>query len=159
MQEAQQSAGGLMRSAYGKARGLALRLSLVLECLRWAGAASFLPPPSTIGEGSLSAACDMVADYFMPMAARVYGDAAAPASERNAITLARWIIQAQPQEVHVRRLQREARLPGLGTAEAIHAAAGVLVEADWLQKPPAQKGFQTRPKAVYPVNPALGGAG
>jgi hypothetical protein len=158
MQEAQQSAGGLLRSAYGKARGLALRLSLVLEYLRWAGAASFTPPPSAISEGSLSVACDLVADYFMPMAARVYGDAAASASERNAVTLARWITRERPQEVHVRRLQREVRLPGLGTADAIHAAAGVLVEADWLRKPPAQKGFQTRPKAAYPVNPALGGA-
>jgi hypothetical protein len=154
MQEAQQSAGGLMRSAYGKARGLALRLSLVLECLRWAGAANFSPPPSTIGEGSLSAACDMVADYFMPMAARVYGDAAAPASERNAITLARWIMQKRPQDLHVRRLQREVRLPGLGTADAIHAAAGALVEADWLRKP-AGGGFQAKPKGIYTVNPAI----
>ncbi len=155
MQEAQQSAGGLLRSAYGKARGLALRLSLNLELLRWAASPGYDAAPTTISEAALAAACDLVLDYFMPMAARVYGDAASPPAERNATTLAKWIIQRKPSEVHVRRLQREVRLPGLGTAEAIHAAAGVLVEADWLRAPPPQKGFQTRPKASYPVNPAI----
>ncbi len=158
MQTAQQSAGGLLRSAYGKARGLALRLSLNLELLRWAASPGYEPPPTTISEAALAAACDLVADYFMPMAARVYGDAASTAAERNAVTLAKWIMSNRPPEVHVRRLQREVRLPGLGTAEAIHAAAKVLVDADWLREPPAQKGFQTRPKAAYPVNPALLGA-
>jgi hypothetical protein len=154
MQESQQSAGGLMRSAYGKAWGLALRLSLVLEYLRWAGEAESSPPPSTISEDSLAAACDLVAGYFMPMAARVYGDAAAAPNERNAINLARWIMQDRPREVHVRRLQREVRLPGLGTADAIHAAAGALVEADWLRKP-AGGAFQAKPKGLYTVNPAI----
>jgi len=155
MQEAQQSAGGLLRSAYGKARGLALRLSLNLELLNWAASPGYEPPPATISESALAAACDVVAHYFMPMAARVYGDAASPAAERNATTLAKWIMQTRPPEVHVRKLQREVRLPGLGSAEAIHAAAGVLIEADWLRAPPPQKGFQTRPKASYPVNPAI----
>jgi hypothetical protein len=154
MQESQQSAGGLLRSAYGKARGLALRISLVLEFLRWASAAGLSPPPCTITADSLSAACDLVADYFMPMAARVYGDAAAPVSERNATTLARWIMRERPQEVHVRQLQRVVRLPGLGTADGIHAAAGALVEADWLRKPLAG-GFQAKPKGIYTVNPAI----
>lgn len=155
MQTAQQSAGGLMRSAYGKARGLALRLSLNLEFLRWCALPGFTPPPSTISESAFLAACDLVADYFMPMAERVYGDAAAPPAERNATTLARWIMQKRPEEIHVRTLQREVRLPGLGTADAIHAAAALLVEADWLRAPAAVKGFQTRPKAAYPVNPAI----
>ena len=37
MQKRATTAGGLMRSAFGKARGLALRLSLVLEFLWWCG--------------------------------------------------------------------------------------------------------------------------
>jgi hypothetical protein len=44
MQKAQEGAGGLMRSAYGKARGLALRLSLVLEYLWWCGREGMEPP-------------------------------------------------------------------------------------------------------------------
>lgn len=154
MQEAQQSAGGLLRSAYGKSRGLALRLSLVLEFLRWAGAAGFSPPPSSISKASLSSACDLVAGYFMPMAARVYGDAATPQAESNATTLARWIVLERPYEVHVRSLQRKVRLPGLVNAETIHSAAGVLVDAEWLRRP-AAGGFQTKAKGIYPVNPAI----
>jgi hypothetical protein len=154
MQEAQQSTGGLLRSAYGKARGLALRLSLTLEFLRWAAAPGYDAAPCKISEAALSAACNLVADYFMPMAARAYGDAAASAAERNATTLARWIVKERPPEVHVRRLQREVRLPGLGDAKAIHAAAGALVDGEWLRKPEAGD-FQARARAAYPVNPAI----
>jgi hypothetical protein len=154
MQAAQQSAGGLLRSAYGKGRGLALRLALNIEFLRWASLPGHAAPPAVISEDSLTAACGLVADYFMPMAARVYGDAAATDDERNAMTLAKWIIQRKPTEVHVRQLQREIRLPGLSNAEAIHGAAGVLVEADWLRNP-AAGGFQARARRAYPVNPAI----
>ena len=157
MQAQQQGAAGLLNSAYGKARGLALRLSLNLEMLRWAAKPGFAPPPSSISETSFAAACCLVADYFMPMAAQVYGDAAISAQERNAATLARWVLKAKPQDVHVRHLQREVRLPGLKTADDIHVACKVLVEADWLSKPEAST-QQGRAKAAYPVNPALLGA-
>jgi hypothetical protein len=155
MQREQQEAGGLLRSAYGKARGIALRLSIGLEYLWWCGQDGMAPPPSVITEAALAAAIDLVADYFLPMAARVYGDASASQAERAATTLARWIAKEKPDEVHVRTLQRKVRLPGLNAAETIHAAADVLVEAGWLRKSPPQKGFQVRPKAFYPVNPAI----
>lgn len=154
MQERQQAAGGLMRSAYGKARGLALRLSLVIEFLWWGGRDGMAPPPFVISEAAFNAAAHLVADYLMPMAERVYGDAAARPEDRNAATLARWIVKTQAQEVHVRRLLREVRLPGLGDAEAIHTAAKVLAEAGWLV-PPARGTFQRRAKAAYAVNPKV----
>jgi hypothetical protein len=151
MQDRQQSAGGLMCSAYGKARGLALRLALVLEYLWWCAEAGMAPAAAEISRPAFLAAAHLVSDYLMPMAERVYGDAAARTEDRNAATLARWIIKTRPTEVHVRTLQREVRLPGLGTAEAIHAAARVLVEAGWLLQP--QTGGQPgRPKAAYAVN-------
>jgi putative DNA primase/helicase len=154
MQARQTDAAGLMRSAYGKARGMVLRLSLVLEMLRWCINPAGRPPPTEIGEAALCAACDLVADYFLPMAERVYGDAATRPAARGAATLARWIAREKPAEVHVRTLQREVRLAGLGSADAIHAAAAVLVDADWL-RPPAPGGFQDRQRAAYAVNPAL----
>lgn len=154
MQAAQGNAGGLLRSAYGKARGLAVRLALVLEFLRWAASPGLSAPPREVSEAVLANACDLVAGYFMPMAARVYGDAATPQAERNASTLARWIMQAKPPEVHVRHLQRDVRLPGLRNAEVISAACDALVEADWLRSPPAGA-FQARGKVAYPVNPAI----
>ena len=157
MQRRQVEAGGLMRSAYGKARGLALRLSLVLAMLRWCageGAAPDLPPPGEIGEAAFNAACALVADYAMPMAARVFGDAAVPKRERDAATLARWILSTRAPEVHVRRLQKEIRLPGLSMAEDIHMACWTLVEAGWLRELTAG-GAVGRPRATYIVNPAL----
>jgi hypothetical protein len=155
MQERQRWAGGLMNSALGKARGLALRLSLVIEYLWWAGKHGMAPPPATISREAFAAAATLVADYLLPMAERTYGDAAAPARDRDAATLARWIAKERPEEVHVRTLQRDVRLPGLVTAEAIHDAASVLVEAGWLSPPAAGGGQAGRPKAAYPVNPAL----
>lgn len=154
MQEAQEAGGGLMKSAYGKARGLALRLGLVLVMLRWSGTAGMAPPPTEIDDDTFGLACDLVAEYFMPSAERVYGDAAASVAERNAATLARWIVKHKPEEIHVRKLQREIRLPGLGNAASIHAAAGELIEADWLMETESEPG-PGRPRAAYKVNPAL----
>lgn len=154
MQARQQEAGGLLRSAYGKARGLALRLALALTMLRWCGQDGYAPPPATISEDVLGAACDLVADYFMPMAERVYGDAAATTAERNAATLARWIRKAKPDHVHIRSLLRDVRLPGLTNADAIRDAAEVLIEAEWL-RPPPRSTQQGRAKVAFPVNPAL----
>jgi hypothetical protein len=48
-----------------------------------------------------------------------YGDAACPEA-RNLTTLARWIAKQRPNAVHVRDIQRNIRLPGLVTADAIH---------------------------------------
>ena len=94
-------------------------------------------------------------DYYMPMAERVYGDVGASEQDRNAATLARWILKARPREVHVRHLQREVHLPGLTTAKQIHAACAVLVEAGWLKDPEPGLDFGRRGRIAYPVNPGL----
>jgi hypothetical protein len=39
------------------------------------------------------------------------------------------------------------------TADAIRAAASVLIEADWLRQPDASPG--KRPRMAYPVNPKV----
>jgi hypothetical protein len=153
MQTRQATASGLMRSAFGKARGLALRLSLLMEMLWWAAGEGISPPPKVISQQAFLAAATLVAEYFMPMAERVYGDAAASESDRKAATLARWIVKARPTEVYVRHVLREVRLPRLKTAEDIHEAARVLIEADWLRDPPAGGG--KRPRMAYPVNPKV----
>jgi hypothetical protein len=153
VQERQAAAGGLMRSALGKARGLALRLSLVLEMLWWSGSSGIAAPPTQISAKAFAAAAHLLDDYHLAMAERVYGDAAATDKDRNAATLARWVMHHKPDEVYVRALQREVRLPGLTSAETIHAAASVLVEADWLQEPP--RGAGHRGKAAYPINPRI----
>jgi hypothetical protein len=155
MQEWQTSAGGLLCSAYGKARGQALRLALVLEYMWWCGEDGMAPPPVEITARAFTAAAHLLTDYFMPMAERVYGDAAIPTADRNAATLARWIKSERPGEVYVRHLQREVRLPWLTTADAIHTAAAVLVEADWLVPPRPVAEFGRKRREAYAINPRL----
>jgi hypothetical protein len=135
MQMRRDASGGMLRSAYGKARGQALRLALVFEYLWWCAHDGFSPPPSAITPAALTAAIRLIGEYFLPMAERTYGDAAAPTADRNAATLAGWIVKNHAEEVHVRNMQRKVRLPGLVTADDIHAAAHVLVEAGWLHAP------------------------
>jgi hypothetical protein len=155
MQKRKEDAGGLMRSAYGKAPGTALRLSLILEHLWWcAGTEGFQGPPEKISEKALLAAATMVSDYLMPMAERVYGDAAATELERNTTTLARWVYKTRPTEVYVRHMQLVVRLPGLNRANPIHAACDELVQAGWL-RPPRRSTQEGRAKAEYIVNPEL----
>ena len=145
--------GGLLRSAYGKARGAALRLSLVLEWLWCAGKADMSLPPDSVSKEAFAAGAALVEGYFMPMAERVFGDAGAADVEHRAATLARWILEERPREIHVRRMMREVRLPGLRSAEQIKAAAKMLVDADWLRAPVI--GFGAQSKVVYAVNPQL----
>jgi Protein of unknown function (DUF3987) len=155
MQIRQADAGGLLRSAFGKARGTVLRLSLVLEWMWWCAKDGLALPPSEITPIAVAAAAVLVADYFMPMAERVFGDAGASEVERNAATLARWVVKERPDEVHVRQLQRAVRLPGLRDAGQIRKAADALVEADWLRAPPKTVLGQPRSRVAYAVNPKL----
>lgn len=94
-----------------------------------------------------------VADYLMPMAERVYGDAAATDAERRVATLSRWVIKEREEEVHVRHLQREVKLPGLRDAETIKETCDQMVEAGWLFA--AQIGYGPNRKVAYPVNPQV----
>jgi hypothetical protein len=155
MQESQHAAGGLLRSALGKARGQALRLARVLEFLWWCGEDGMNAPPTQISARAFAAAAQLMADYFASMAERVYGDAAVTERERGAATLARWVLANRSTELHVRHLQREMRLPGLRTAEQIKSAAEALVEADWLRLPTPGNEFGQRGRVAYPVNPQL----
>jgi hypothetical protein len=155
MQQRQANAGGLLRSAIGKARGHALRLALVMEYLWWCGEDGMAAPPAQISARAFAAAASLMADYFLPMAERVYGDAAATDRERGAATLARWIRVQRPAELHVRHLQRDVRLPGLRTADQIRSAADNLVEADWLRPPTPGTEFGQRGRIAYPVNPRV----
>jgi hypothetical protein len=155
MQDRKAAAGGLMRSAFGKTRGQALRLALVLEFLWWCGGKDRAAPPVEISARAFAAAARLMADYLIAMAERVYGDAAATDQERGAATLARWIFTERPAEIHVRRLQRDIRLPGLRSSDEIRSAADALVEADWLRKPTQSTGFQQRGKVAYAVNPRV----
>ena len=155
LQNRQKRSGGLMRAAYGKARGQTLRLTLVLEFLWWCAENGTAAPPSRIGYNTFDAASRLMDSYFLPMAERIYGEDAVSIVDRNAATLARWILRSRSIELHIRHLQRDIRLPGLHTAGEIRDAAEVLVTAGWL-KPPINNGqFGPRTPIAYAINPCL----
>jgi hypothetical protein len=74
MQGLQQHADGLLRAAYGKARGQTLRLALVLEMLWWCANSGCAAPPNRISGRALQAAATLMDAFFLPMAQRVYRD-------------------------------------------------------------------------------------
>jgi hypothetical protein len=155
MQQRQREVGPLFGSAFAKARGQALRLSLVLELLWWCAEEGFSPPPIRISRRAFTAAAVLMQEYFVPMAARVYGEHAVTTRDLNAAVLVRWILRARPREMHVRHLQREVRLLGLRTAGEIEQAAAALVAHGWLLPPVPGVGFGPRPRRAYRVNPLL----
>ena len=61
------------------------------------GSAGYEAPPSRISCRAVNAAAALIEDYFKPMAARVYGDAALPEADRLAAVFARWILDERPR--------------------------------------------------------------
>jgi len=153
MQAGEEGAHGLLRSSMGKARGQVLRLAMVLELMWWC-ADDGAPEPSCISAKAMQAAAGLMRGYFLPMAARVLGDASVPAEERNARTLAGWIMQARPAVVNVSSIRDGARLPGLRESEPVKQACRFLADAEWLL-PPEPSGAAGRPRGDWTVNPQL----
>ncbi len=152
MQAGEEGAHGLLRSSMGKARGQVLRLALVLQLLRWC-ADDDGPEPSHVTSEAMQAAADLMRFYFLPMAARVLGDASVPAEERNARTLAEWIMHTQPAVVNVSSIRDGARLPGLRESDPVKQACRYLADAGWLTRDDAPTGG--RPRGDWTVNPLL----
>jgi hypothetical protein len=155
MQEQKETTAGLMRSAIGKARGLVLRLALVLEYLWWCGEEGYTAPPDMIREDAMCAAARFVSEYVLPMAERTYSDAASTETDSNTMRLAHWIKKERPDFIHVRDMQRNVRLSGLRDAKAIHAACAALIEAGWLGRPTGGTAYQQRGTKAYPISPRL----
>jgi hypothetical protein len=68
---------------------------------------------------------------------------------------ARWPRAGETWAEPPRNMQRNVRLPGLTTADAIHAACKALIEAGWLCQPAGGTRFQQRGTVSYPVSPRL----
>lgn len=145
---------GLMAGHLGKLPGFALRLALVLEHLWWC-IGPHPSPPQHVSDKALQSAISLIDDYFLPMALLAYGNAALPQAERDAAQLARWLKKERPPLVNARVLHRTARLPGLSSAAAMHAAIEILLDANILRRPLEEGPTNGRPRADYEVNPLL----
>ena len=150
-------ASGLIKSFYGKADGAVLRIALTAELARWAMAGG--NEPQEVSAATLAAAADFMDAYAKPMAERVYGDAALPVAERNAATLARYVVKQELAAFNKRDLKRsphKTALPALRDAKAMDTAIAVLSDGGWIMHTPTREGdTMGRGSGDYTVNPAV----
>jgi hypothetical protein len=153
----EQYVGGAFVGSLGKARGQALRIACILEHLWWAADVTNSPPPAGIGKAAVGAACDLVDEYFLVMAESVLGDAAIPAADRNAATLARHLRRTKLPTFNARALRHQVG-GTLREAKDMSAACEALVEAGLIRSMASRAGPPGgRPAANYEVNPLLVG--
>jgi len=148
-------ASGLFLSWVGKLPGFALRLAVVFQHLDWLARPDGTPPPAAVDADAVVRALGFLADYAVPMARRVFGEAALPEAERDARRLARWWLRQNPppEVVNARELRRRQNGPGIATAERIEAALSDLAAAGWCRAAPGGGGG--RPRKDWVMNPAL----
>jgi hypothetical protein len=149
-------ASGLFAGTLGKARGHVLRLATVLEHLQWCVVYG-RPEPRCISVESVDAAARLMDRYFLPMAERVFGDAAIPVSDLRAMALARYLHAQRLTRFNARtvRLQRINWM--LREAGAMKDACSGLIEAGLIRPAPSTRpaGAPGRPSLDYEVHPAL----
>tara|TARA_R110000824_G_scaffold270881_1_gene459336 strand:+ start:5947 stop:8298 length:2352 start_codon:yes stop_codon:yes gene_type:complete len=144
---------GPLASWWGKMPGVCLRLAATFQGLWNAVQAA---PVSQVERAAVEAATVMIDDYFKPMAARAYGDAALSPADRNAAALAKWLQRTKPDRINLRDLQRGGGNPAFKDREALRDAVDILVEAEWLRPAPSRTGgTKGRQKVDYVVNPAI----
>ncbi len=156
--QAGDDATGLFKSFCGKLPGTVLRLSLVSELARWAYSGG--SEPRSISLATVAAVASFVDEYAKPAALRVFGDAALRPVERNAATLARYLVKHRPTSFNARKLRRTAGLPGLRDADPFNEAIALLADADWLRDAGQREGGTPgRRSSDFVVNPLVyGGA-
>lgn len=145
-------AASLFKSFCGKLKGMALRLALVSELLKWADS-SVASDPQTVSWETIGDAIEFLETYAKPTALRVFGDAALPAVERNAAALARYILNERLSLFNPREHRDRCRIPDMKDATKGSEAVAALVDADWLKPMPTRTGG--RPRKDFAVNPAI----
>lgn len=149
-------AEGLLTSFAGKLPGLAVRLSLILAFLDWAGGEADLPPKE-IGRGHFGRAAHFVEAYVLPMAKRAYADGSIPKVERAARRLAALIREQGWRGFNTPDVLRLERAD-LATKADLDPALSALEDANIIRLiPEPAKAKGGRPARLYNVNPALWG--
>jgi hypothetical protein len=76
-------AAGMILSWIGKLPGFCVRLAVIIQHLAWCWDDPAPPPPNEVEECAVAAAADFLEKYAVPMARRVFGEAALPQAERD----------------------------------------------------------------------------
>jgi hypothetical protein len=150
-------ASGMFLSWLGKLPGFCVRLAVSIEHLAWCWDDRATPPPIEIEEWAVAAAADFLEQYAVPMARRVFGEAALPQRERDARTIGRWLVRQNPlpETINARDLRRMADGPGIGDADRVNAALDELADAGWVRSAPTRAGGYGRQRLDWAVNPGL----
>ena len=147
---------GVMTGVFAKASGRMAQLALVLTYLKWAVSDDAEPIRVEIEEAVMAA--NLMADYFLPMAKRVFHEAALSQECGDAVAIARWIERDERGHVNPRSMARgEDRHPGTKDPQRIRSAIAVLIEWGVLAEPLKSGGFE-KPRLDYPVNPKFLGS-
>ena len=127
------------------------QLGLVLTYLKWAVIGDAEPTRVELEEAVMAA--NLMADYFLPMAERVFHDAVLSQEQNDAAAIARWIEQDEREHINPRSMVRgEGKYPGTKDRQRILRAIVVLIEWSVLAEPLKSGGFE-KPRQDYPVNP------
>lgn len=146
---------GPLSGALGKARGHALRLSCVVEHLRWCANPSLPGEPEEIRGPAAFAAVRLMEAYFLPTSRRVFIDAAAPALDQAAAKVARYLRRNAVPEFTFRELRQ--RMNGeLREMDILAEALADLEEAGLVRRRMvSRRPSGGRPPRLYDVHPAL----
>jgi hypothetical protein len=128
---------------------------MIREYLTWSQASGLHPEPETVSNEAMKDAICLMEHYFLPMAQRVFGEAAIPEQDRLGMELARWIAQERPQQFNARATRRKIN-GSLREPKNMSMACKVLTEANWIR--PLQKSGgpgMGRPPTDFLVNPEL----
>ena len=149
---------GMFQGWLGKLPGIVLRLALVLRYLRWCSEDGFPKEPTDIDLATTCDAIHLVDGYFILMARIVFGDAAKPEPERDAVAITRLItsreIGTEQAGRYVINLRKDVQRKGINrirTASHARQALDELRDAGWVR--PLRTATGGRPRGDYEVNP------
>lgn len=152
------ASSGFSAGFLGKGAGIVLRLALILELLQWAAAPGG-DDPKAISAKTTLAACALFDDYFVQMAARVYGAADRFPADMLATAVLRRLRGDQRAAINATWLRRHGRVPGLKKAEDVESVIKALSDGGWLRFVGSREGSTPgRLKQDYEVNPKLWGS-
>ena len=88
---------------------------------------------------------------------RVFTETSIPKAQRDAMVIARWLLNNPPMEVvNARELRRSSRSPAPRDAAELDQALAFLSEANWLFESDARQGpSRGRGRKDYLVNPRI----
>jgi hypothetical protein len=145
---------GFRAGMLGKAGGVILRLSLVLEYLEWAWGNG--PEPETVSRASVACAIGLFEEYLLPSACRVFGAVAREMEDMAAAMLLKQIRHRGERTVNAKTIYRLWGLPGLSGAKTVKAALERLEQGGWVRFAGGREGDNPgRRRSDWAVNPIL----